>query len=144
MFAKNDFVLPGGSYFKLADLHGRPPSFAPQTTLRPDPARLPWYRREIFYCWDYLRALPSELRSSKSILASTSELLHFPDVFRRAVDYDLVVVADGVAFEANLRARVDVSPCLDDAYSLGAAVNYDSVTIGARPAACSGDIDGVR
>ena len=37
-------ILPGGSHFKLADLHGRPLSFAPQATLRPDPAHLAWHR----------------------------------------------------------------------------------------------------
>jgi putative restriction endonuclease len=41
-------ILPGGSHFKLADLHGRPLSFAPQVTLRPDPAHLAWHRREVF------------------------------------------------------------------------------------------------
>jgi putative restriction endonuclease len=49
--AKSDIaesILPGGSHFKLADLHGRPLSFAPQATLRPDPAHLAWHRREVF------------------------------------------------------------------------------------------------
>jgi putative restriction endonuclease len=49
--AKSDIaesILPGGSHFKLADLHGRPLSFAPQATLRPDPVRLAWHRHEIF------------------------------------------------------------------------------------------------
>ncbi len=49
--AKSDIaesILPGGSHFKLADLHGRPLSFAPQATLRPDPTHLAWHRREIF------------------------------------------------------------------------------------------------
>ena len=41
-------ILPGGSHFKLADLHGRPLSFAPQATLRPDPTHLAWHRREVF------------------------------------------------------------------------------------------------
>ncbi|MEY3812292.1 MAG: hypothetical protein RL495_239 [Verrucomicrobiota bacterium] len=41
-------ILPGGSHFKLADLHDRRLSFAPQTALRPDPAHLAWHRREIF------------------------------------------------------------------------------------------------
>jgi putative restriction endonuclease len=41
-------ILPGGSHFKLADLHGRRLSFAPQATLRPDPTHLAWHRREIF------------------------------------------------------------------------------------------------
>lgn len=41
-------ILPGGSHFKLADLHGRPLSFAPQASLRPDPAHLAWHRREVF------------------------------------------------------------------------------------------------
>jgi len=39
-------ILPGGSHFKLADLHGRPLCFAPQATLRPDPAHLAWHRRQ--------------------------------------------------------------------------------------------------
>jgi putative restriction endonuclease len=49
--AKSDIaesILPGGSHFKLADLHGHPLSFAPQATLRPDPAHLAWHRREVF------------------------------------------------------------------------------------------------
>ncbi len=40
-------ILPGGSHFKLADLHGRRLSFAPQATLRPDPNHLAWHRREV-------------------------------------------------------------------------------------------------
>jgi len=49
--AKSDIaesILPGGSHFKLSDLHGRPLSFAPHATLRPDPAHLAWHRREVF------------------------------------------------------------------------------------------------
>ena len=49
--AKSDIaesILPGGSHFKLADLDGRPLSFAPQATLRPDPAHLAWHHREVF------------------------------------------------------------------------------------------------
>jgi putative restriction endonuclease len=49
--AKSDIaesILPGGSHFKLADLHGRPLFFASQSTLRPDPAHLAWHRREVF------------------------------------------------------------------------------------------------
>jgi putative restriction endonuclease len=49
--AKSDIaesILPGGSHFKLADLHDRPLSFAPQATLRPDPAHLAWHRRQVF------------------------------------------------------------------------------------------------
>jgi putative restriction endonuclease len=49
--AKSDIaesILPGGSHFKLADLHGRALSFAPQAKLRPDPAHLAWHRKEIF------------------------------------------------------------------------------------------------
>ena len=49
--AKSDIaesILPGGSHFKLADLHGRPLFFAPQATLRPDPTHLAWHRREVF------------------------------------------------------------------------------------------------
>ena len=49
--AKSDIaesILPGGSHFKLADLHGRPLSFAPQATLRPDPKHLAWHRCEVF------------------------------------------------------------------------------------------------
>ncbi len=49
--AKSDIaesILPGGSHFKLADLHGRPLSFAPQAILRPDTAHLAWHRREVF------------------------------------------------------------------------------------------------
>ena len=49
--AKSDIaesILPGGSHFKLADLHDRPLSFAPQATLRPDPAHLAWHRHEVF------------------------------------------------------------------------------------------------
>jgi putative restriction endonuclease len=41
-------ILPGGSHFKLSDLHGRPLSFAPQATLRPAPTHLAWHRREVF------------------------------------------------------------------------------------------------
>jgi putative restriction endonuclease len=49
--AKSDIaesILPGGSHFKLADLHGRRLSFDPQATLRPDPTHLAWHRREVF------------------------------------------------------------------------------------------------
>jgi putative restriction endonuclease len=49
--AKSDIaesILPGGSHFKLDDLHDRPLSFAPQATLRPDPTHLAWHRREVF------------------------------------------------------------------------------------------------
>jgi len=49
--AKSDIaesILPGGSHFKLADLHDRSLSFAPQATLRPDPTHLAWHRREVF------------------------------------------------------------------------------------------------
>ena len=49
--AKSDIaesILPGGSHFELSDLHDRPLSFAPQATLRPDPAHLAWHRREVF------------------------------------------------------------------------------------------------
>ena len=45
--AKSDIaesILPGGSHFKLADLHDRLLSFAPQATLRPNPAHLAWHR----------------------------------------------------------------------------------------------------
>ncbi len=51
--AKSDIaesILPGGSHFKLADLHDRPLSFAPQATLRPDPIHLAWHRKEVFDC----------------------------------------------------------------------------------------------
>jgi putative restriction endonuclease len=41
-------ILPGGSHFKLSDLHGHPLSFAPQATLRPDPKHLAWHRQEVF------------------------------------------------------------------------------------------------
>jgi putative restriction endonuclease len=41
-------ILPGGSHFKLSDLHGRPLSFAPQASLRPDPRHLAWHRQEVF------------------------------------------------------------------------------------------------
>jgi len=41
-------ILPGGSHFKLADLNGRPLSFALQATLRPDPKHLAWHRKEVF------------------------------------------------------------------------------------------------
>ena len=41
-------ILPGGSHFKLCDLHGRRLSFSSQATLRPDPTRLAWHRREVF------------------------------------------------------------------------------------------------
>mgnify|MGYP000232555083 CR=1 FL=1 len=44
----SESILPGGSHFKLADLHGHPLSFAPQASLRPDPAHLAWHRREVF------------------------------------------------------------------------------------------------
>jgi len=49
--AKSDIaesILPGGSHFKLADLHGRRLSFAPKATLRPDLTHLAWHRREVF------------------------------------------------------------------------------------------------
>ena len=49
--AKSDIaesILPGGSHFKLADLDGRPLSFAPQATLRPNPVHLAWHRCEVF------------------------------------------------------------------------------------------------
>ena len=49
--AKSDIaesILPGGSHFKRADLHGRSLSFAPQANLRPDPANLAWHRRKVF------------------------------------------------------------------------------------------------
>jgi putative restriction endonuclease len=41
-------IHPGGSHFKLSDLHGWRLSFAPQAILRPDPTHLAWHRREIF------------------------------------------------------------------------------------------------
>ena len=41
-------ILPGGSHFKLSDLHGRRLSFSPQATLRPDPTHLAWHRRQVF------------------------------------------------------------------------------------------------
>ena len=41
----SESILPGGSHFKLSDLHGQPLSFNPQATLRPDPAHLDWHRR---------------------------------------------------------------------------------------------------
>ena len=41
-------ILPGGSHFKLSDLHGQPLSFAPQATLRPNPQHLAWHRQEVF------------------------------------------------------------------------------------------------
>ena len=37
-----------GSRFKLSDLQGCRLSFSPQATLRPDPARVAWHRREVF------------------------------------------------------------------------------------------------
>jgi hypothetical protein len=49
--AKSDIaesILPGGSHFKLAELHGHPLSFAPQATLRPDLVHLAWHRREVY------------------------------------------------------------------------------------------------
>ena len=49
--AKSDIaesILPGGSHYKLSDLHGRRLSFAPKATLRPDPVHLAWHRREVF------------------------------------------------------------------------------------------------
>ena len=49
--AKSDIaesILPGGSHFKLASLHSRPLSFAPQANLRPDPVYLAWHRKEVF------------------------------------------------------------------------------------------------
>ena len=52
--AKSDIaesILPGGNHFKLADLHDRPLSFAPQATLRPDPTHLAWHRVEVFESW---------------------------------------------------------------------------------------------
>ena len=44
----SESILPGGSHFKLSDLHGQPLSFNPSATLRPDPAHLAWHRRELF------------------------------------------------------------------------------------------------
>jgi len=41
-------ILPGGSHFKLADLHDLPLSFAPNAILRPNPAHLAWHRHEVF------------------------------------------------------------------------------------------------
>ena len=49
--AKSDIaesILPGGSHFKLADLHDHQLSFDPKATLRPNPAHLAWHRREVF------------------------------------------------------------------------------------------------
>ena len=49
--AKSDIaesILPGGFHFKLAELHDRPLSFAPQATLRPDPTHLAWHRQHVF------------------------------------------------------------------------------------------------
>jgi putative restriction endonuclease len=49
--AKSDIaesILPGGSHFKLADLHNRPLSFAPQSKIRPNPTCQAWHRREVF------------------------------------------------------------------------------------------------
>ena len=49
--AKSDIaesILPGGSHFKLAGLHSRPLSFAPQAKLRPDPVYFAWHRKEVF------------------------------------------------------------------------------------------------
>ena len=49
--AKSDIaesILPGGSHFKLSDLHDHPLFFAPQATLRPDPKHLAWHRRKVF------------------------------------------------------------------------------------------------
>ena len=44
----SESILPGGSHFKLADLHSRPLSFAPQATLRPIPTHLAGHRLEVF------------------------------------------------------------------------------------------------
>ena len=44
----SESILPGGSHFKLSDLHGQRLSFNLQATLRPDPAHLAWHRREVF------------------------------------------------------------------------------------------------
>ena len=41
-------ILPGGSHFKLADLHGRQLSFAAQSTLRPNYVHLAWHRSFVF------------------------------------------------------------------------------------------------
>lgn len=52
--AKSDIaesILPGGSHFKLADLHGHPLSFAPQATLRPDPTHAAWHRLGVLGGW---------------------------------------------------------------------------------------------
>jgi len=49
--AKSDIaasILPGGSHFKLADLHDRPLSFAPQATLLPNPANIALHRLQVF------------------------------------------------------------------------------------------------
>ena len=49
--AKSDIaesILPGGSHFKLADLHDKSLSFAPQATMRPNPIHLGWHRRMAF------------------------------------------------------------------------------------------------
>lgn len=49
--AKSDIVesiLPGGSHFRLADLHGLALSFATQSTLRPNIIHLAWHRAMVF------------------------------------------------------------------------------------------------
>jgi putative restriction endonuclease len=64
--AKSDIaesILPRGSHFKLADLNGRQLCFAPQATLRPDPAHLAWHRREVFNKWGRIRGQAVTLRT---------------------------------------------------------------------------------
>lgn len=49
--AKSDIaesILPGGSHFKLADLHGRALFFNPSSLLRPSAMYLNWHRKNFF------------------------------------------------------------------------------------------------
>jgi putative restriction endonuclease len=42
----SESILPGGSHFRLADLHGKRLQFAPAATLRPNPTHLAWHRSQ--------------------------------------------------------------------------------------------------
>lgn len=42
----SESILPGGSHFRLADLHGKHLQFAPAAKLRPNPNHLAWHRSQ--------------------------------------------------------------------------------------------------
>lgn len=82
--AKSDIdesILPGGSHFKLADLDGRPLSFAPQATLRPDPTHLAWHRRKCLAKTVHLLVRNDPLFMATFVeLPCVHERVFFPDV----------------------------------------------------------------